>query len=136
MLQATVTGYRFGEKTLQSSAKTCFVLFFVFIQLRGRNYIISTEVWSRLQKRPPCKILQFKCGTDYRLLVSSSVRRILKRGGGGGGRNFRKFENKDQNKKLFHSKSVRFFAQNLVKSKKKGLHSNLVRFFSQSWLQA
>ena len=31
----------------------------------------------------------------------------------GGGRNFRIFEkNKDQNKKLFHPKSVRFFAQN------------------------
>ena len=39
----------------------------------------------------------------------SSVRSILKRGG----RNFRKFEkNKDQNKKLFNPKSVRFLAQN------------------------
>ena len=43
-------------------------------------------------------------------------------------RNFRKFEkNKDQNKKLFHPNSVRFFAQNQGKSKKKkekkGLHS-------------
>ena len=32
-------------------------------------------------------------------------------GGGGGAKNFRKFKNKDQNKKLFHPKSVRFFAQ-------------------------
>ena len=23
------------------------------LQLRGRNYIISTKIWSRLQKRPP-----------------------------------------------------------------------------------
>ena len=65
----------------------------------------------------------------------SSVRRILKRGGP---RNFRKFEkNKDQKKKLFHSNSVRFFAQNQLQSKKKkGLHSNSVRFFGQSWVQA
>ena len=41
----------------------------------------------------------------------------------GGARNFKKFEkSKDQNKKLFHPKSVRFFAQNWVKSKKKGFH--------------
>ena len=28
-------------------------LFLVFIQLRERNHITSTEVWSKLQKRPP-----------------------------------------------------------------------------------
>ena len=38
----------------------------------------------------------------------------------GGAKTFRKFEkNKDLNQKLFHPKSVRFLAQNLVKSKKK-----------------
>ena len=49
--------------------------------------------------------------------IASSIRKILKRGGA---RNFRKFEKKkEQSKKLFHLKSVRFSAQNNVKSKKK-----------------
>ena len=47
-----------------------------------------------------------KCRSDF---FDSSVRKVLKRGG----KNFKKFDkNKDQNKKLFHQKSVRFFAQN------------------------
>ena len=70
--------------------------------------------------------------------ASSSIRRILKRGGG---RNFRKFEkNKDQNKKLVHPSSVRFFCpksgEEQKQKEKKGLHSDLVRFFAQSWVQA
>ena len=47
----------FGEKPLQFSAKTFFL---VFIQFRLRNYVIFTKVlshakcvWSGLQKRPP-----------------------------------------------------------------------------------
>ena len=68
---------------------------------------------------------------DY---MRGSVRRILKRWGG---QELRKFEkNKDLNQKLLHPKSVRFFAQNQVKSKKKGLHSNLVRFFAQNQMKS
>ena len=40
-----VTTFFFFGPHLVSGKKT--------LQLRGRNYLISTEVWSRLQKRPP-----------------------------------------------------------------------------------
>ena len=33
--------------------------------MRGRNYIISTEVWSRLQKRPPMQNFTIYLSTDY-----------------------------------------------------------------------
>ena len=63
-------------------------------------------------------------------MLTSSVRRILKRVGA---RNFRKFErNINQNLKLSHSNFVPVFAQNQVKSKKKVLHSNFVPFFAQN----
>ena len=52
------------------------------------------------------------------VLGNSSVRRIVKRGGGG--QELQKLEKiKDLNQKFFDPKSVRFFAQNLVKTKKK-----------------
>ena len=62
--------------------------------------------------------------------MSSSVRRIFERGGA---RKFRKFEN---NEEFFHPESVRFPAQNLVKTKKQSLHSNLVRFLAKNWVKA
>ena len=57
------------------------------------------------------------CSPTNLTLLTSSVRRILKRGGA---RNFRKFErNIDQNLKLWHSNFVPFFAQNQVISSPK-----------------
>ena len=70
-------------------------------------------------------IARVKCDSVWSSLssdVAKSVRGILKRGA----RNFRKFEkSKGLNQKLFRPKSVGFFAQNWVKSKKK--------VFTQIW---
>ena len=81
--------------------------------------------------------IQLRIKSREKGATTSSVRRILKKGGG---RNFRKSEkNKNQNKKLFHPNSVRFFAQNQVKSKKKkkkGSSLKLSPIFAQSWVQA
>ena len=44
----------FVEKTLQFSAKTCF-LFFVFIQFRRRKYIISSKVGQGCKRSPHAK---------------------------------------------------------------------------------
>ena len=54
---------------------------------------------------------------------------------GEGSRNFGKYEkSKGLNQKLFRPKSVRFFAQHQVKSKKKGFH--LVRFLAQNQVKS
>ena len=43
-----------GEKTYQFlDSRRRLLTFLVFIQFRRRNYVIFTEVQSRLQKRPP-----------------------------------------------------------------------------------
>ena len=56
--------------------------------------------------------------------------------GGGGGKQFRKFENNEDQNEKFSTQNQSVFVPKISGRPKKDLHSNLVRFLAQNWVKA